>query len=78
MSASDELLDNYRHIAESALGMARDNLEDTIRSANMVVVSEAQKRQAEDVSDKCVSLCAVSMLFSFAAFIFSIIVFLGR
>ena len=78
MTAMEELIDNYKHIAENALGITRGNLEDTIRSANRAVVAEAQKRLAEDVSNRCVSLCAMSMLFSLAAFIFSIIVFLGR
>lgn len=78
MSTTDELIDNYKRIAESALVIARGSLENTIRSANKAVVAEAKKRQAEDASDKCVSLCAVSMLFSLVAFVFSVIVFLGR
>ena len=78
MTTTDELLDNYRHIAESALEIACGNLEDAIKSANRTVVAEAQRRQSEENSDRCVFLCAVSMLFSLVAFIFSIIVFLGR
>lgn len=73
MSATDELLDNYRRITESALDIARDNFEDAIKSANRAVVAEAQKRQSEENSDRCVFLCAVSMLFSLVAFIVSII-----